>query len=84
LDRAWRWGGLTDDALLGYYDRLVTYLKGRIIMNPDIDMFMSLAPLINIQHVFYLQSILPANGSIGYYPDLRRVGSTFDIMLGAF
>jgi hypothetical protein len=81
LDRAWRWGEFTGDALLGYYDRLEAHLKGRITMNPDIERYLVSASVSDMQHVFYLQSILPANGSIGYYPDLRRVGSTFDIRI---
>ena len=81
LDRAWRWGGLTDDTLLGYYDRLAAHLKGRIIMNPDIESYVTSASLSNIQHVFYLQSIMPANGRIGWHADLRREGTTFDIII---
>lgn len=83
LDRAWRWGGFTGDVVQGYHDRLAAHLKGRINMNPDIERYLT-GGLREVQHVFYLQSILPVNGRIGYYTDLRREGITFDIVLGAF
>lgn len=81
LERAWRFRRFNDAVVKDYYDRFAKYLKSKLVLNADIEKYISGDSLRDIQHCFNLQSIAPPNSRIGYFPDARRPQEAFDIIL---